>query len=152
MSHVRAQIREALRGAISALASISSDRVIYDTDEIPEDTSREWVEVGIGNEDISHDTLGSSSAGAILRRELVVNTDIYYRARTEALLLAEAIAADVETAIATSSALLALCQSWFLAGIEVVRDDEGEQPLVRLRLQWLVTYATNERDPTVAIP
>lgn len=149
--HVRGQIREAFRTDMSAIAALTG-RVQFDTDEIQEDTSLPWAEVSVGDEpEITHETLGGAS-GAILSRNLIVYTDIFLRATTETLLAAEDIAASVEAAVASSTLLLALCRSWFLAGIEVIKDNEGEKPLLCMRLQWSVNYATNERNATVAIP
>lgn len=149
--HVRGQIREAFRTDMSAIPALAG-RVQFDTDEIQDDTATPWVEVSVGDEpEIAHETLAGSS-GAVLSRTVVVYTDIFYRATTEALLASEDIAASIEAAVASSTLLLALCRSWFLSGIEVVKDTEGEKPLLCLRLEWSVNYATNERNATVAIP
>lgn len=150
--HVRGQIRAAWRAELVTVAGLDDAHVFFDSDEMLQQGDLPCACVWLGDEEIEHATLGGGNAGALLIRRALVHTDILYRARSEALLAAEEIAAAVETKIATSTALLALCQSWFPQGIEVVRDAEGSVPAVMLRLQWLVTYATNERDPTVAIP
>lgn len=136
---------------LEAVDGLSAETVFLDSDEILQDTELPCVCVEIGDEQIEHESLGGST-GSTLKRDTQVNVDILHRARRDALLEAEDIAARIETAIATSTALLNLARSWFPQGIEIHRDSEGSVPSVRMRLQWLVTYSTNERDPTVAIP
>jgi hypothetical protein len=148
--HVRGQIREAFRLDLAALG-IAAQRIFFDSDEVPQEPELPVFVCTIGDEDIQHETLGGST-GAILGRSPVVNVDIIHAARTDALLEAEEFAAQIETAIATSTRLPSLLRSWFPQALNVSRNNEGAQTTVQLRLQWLVTYSTNERDPTVAIP
>lgn len=149
--HVRGQIRAAWHAELVTVAGLDDSHVFFDSDEMLQQGDLPCACVWLGDEEIEHADLGGSTGAKLIRRAQV-HTDILYRARSEALLAAEEIAAAVETKIATSSALLALCQSWFPQGIEVSRDAEGSVPTVTLRLTWLITYVTNERDPTTAIP
>lgn len=149
--HVRGQIRSAATADLVTVAGLDADHVFFDSDEMLQQVDLPCACVWLGDEEIEHETLGGST-GAILGRRVLMHVDLLHRARADALVAAEEIAALVETKIATSTGLLALCRSWFLQGIEITRDAEGSLPTVRLRMQWLITYATNERTPTVAIP
>lgn len=148
--HVRGQIREVFRTELSTLASLGN-RIFLDSDEVPQDEELPCAVVEVGDESITHETLGASS-GATLQRDTTVTVDIFYQARTEGLIAAEEILATLETRMALSVALLAIVRSSFPQQLAIVRDKDGAQATVRLRMQWLVTYSTNERDPTVAIP
>jgi hypothetical protein len=149
--HVRGQIREAFRVIVTGIPAFASS-TYFDSDEVPSEAELPVAIVALGNEDISHESLGGGSAGAILRRECAAYVDILHQARADALLAAEDYAALIEAAIATDTALLALIHSVFVNGYTVTRDDDGAQPTVNLRLEYLITYVTNERDATVAIP
>lgn len=148
--HVRGQIREVFRAELSTLASLGN-RIFFDSDEVPQEEELPCAVVEVGDEEITHETLGGSS-GATLQRDTQVTVVIFYQARTEGLIAAEDILATLETRMALSSALLAIVRSSFPQQIAVVRNTDGSQPAVGLRIQWLVTYSTNERDPTVSIP
>jgi hypothetical protein len=148
--HVRGQIRERLRELLTTIPGLETS-VVFDSDEIPSDFDLPWCCVSIGDEEIEHDDLGGTS-GARLKRDVEVNADLYYRARSDALLAAEEYAAAIETKVATDDTILDLVRCLYLQRMAVTRDSEGSQTTIQLRLQWLVTYSTNERDPTVSIP
>lgn len=148
--HVRGQLRAAAKADLILVAGLDADHVFFDSDEMLQQSDLPAACVWMGDEEIEHESLGGAS-GAMLKRTVIMNVDIIHRARADALLAAEDIAAAIEAKIAVSTGILALARSWFPQGITITRDDAGSLPIVRLRMQWLVTYATNERDPTVAI-
>lgn len=147
MAHVRASIREFVREALRTIPGLEAS-VEIDSEKIPESLELPWVHVLLGNETILQLGLGSRQ-GRKNSRELELMVDVYCRGVTESLLIAEAYAAEVETKLATDPRMGGLTQNISLRGYAIERDAEGSPPITRIRMQWSVTYFTNERDATV---
>lgn len=147
MPHVRAQIREYVRAQLTTIPGLELS-VTLDSEEIPNDFALPWVHVHVGDEDIDAVNLGGP-VGRKLTRALQLTTDIYCRGRSEPLLEAESYAAAIETKLASSPRMGGLASDTRLRAYTISRNDEGSTPIVQMRLQWLVTYFTNERDATV---
>lgn len=142
--HVRGQIRERVRGLLSGLDGLQ-DHVTIDAREVPDETEMPWAWVWVGNEDILPRTLGAKQ-----QRELDLSIDLIARDTQQLADRVEDIAAAVEVAMASDRKLSGLAQDSSLRAYTIDRNDEGAQPMLRLRLQYVVTYLTQTGIPTVA--
>lgn len=147
--HVRAQIREWLRAQLESIDGLQGF-VVLDWQDIPEDPDLPWALVSIGDEDVQAITLGDQR-GRKLSRELQVSVDIFHRDKTEPLILAEGYCAAIEARIGADPRMGGLVKNSELRAYTIAHSDEGSQPIVRIRMQWLVTYQTYERDATVPV-
>jgi len=87
--------------------------------------------------------------GRKLHREMQVTVDLFHREKNEALLVAEEYCARIEAVMAQDPRMGGLTAGCVLRAYTIARSDEGSQPIVRVRMQWIVNYCTQERDPTV---
>lgn len=148
MSHVRNQIREFVRASLTQIPGLE-EAVAIDSDDIPPGLSAPFVHVDLGGEVIEQVGLGTLAGGRRNLRQLELLTDIYARAKSEALLAAEEYAAAIEAKLAADPRMGGLTWNVSLRTYVVENSDTGDQPITRLRLTWAVDYATNERDATV---
>jgi len=143
--HVRGQIRERVRVLLSAIPGLQ-DHVTIDARDVPDQAEMPWAWVWIGNEDVTTRTLGAKQ-----QRELELSIDLIARDVREVATQAEDIAAEIETAMAADRRLGDLAQDSYLRAYTIDRDNEGNQPMMRLRLQYVVVYVTETGRPTVAL-
>jgi len=140
MAHVRKQIRDAVLTLITNLAS-SGGRAFagrvspYAEDELPA------VNVRVGDETI---TQSSIHYPAVLLRELEVSIESVVKLTDQADDDLDAMALEVEGAIAASSSTVTLSGLLNCAltptGIVVEREDQGEVPIGRLTLAYRTQY------------
>lgn len=147
MNHVRASIREYVRGLLTSIAGLENS-VEIDSNNIPESVEAPLVLVQLGSETIEQLGLGSASGRKNLR-ELQMFTDIYAAHVVEKLLEAEGYAASVEAKLTADPRMGGLAVNTSLRGYDVETNSEGRKPITRLRLTWSVIYQTYERDATV---
>ena len=148
--HVRSQIRERVRVLLSAIPGLH-DHVTIDAREVPDEAEMPWAWVWIGNEDVITRTLGSGQSGPKQQRELELSIDLISRDTQQVAEVAENIAAEIETAMAADRRITNLAQDSYLRAYTIDRDNEGSQPMLRLRLQYVVVYVTETGRPTVAL-
>lgn len=149
MTHVRGQIREWLRQQLNGIDGLQGF-VVIDAQEIPEDLELPWAHVAVGDEDIQAITLGGRD-GRKLSREAQVTVDLFHRDESEPLIRAEGYCAAIEARLGADPRMGGLVKNSELRAYTVTHSDEGSQPIVRVRMQWLVTYWTYERDATVPV-
>jgi hypothetical protein len=142
--HVRGQIRERVRVLLSNIDGLQ-DHVTIDYREVPDESEMPWAWVWVGNEDVIQRTLGAKQ-----QRELDLSIDLIARDTQQLANRVEDIAALIETALAADRKLSGLAQDCSLRAYTVDRNDDGSQPMMRLRLQYIVTYLTDTGLPTVA--
>lgn len=147
MSHVRAQIREYVRALLTSIDGLH-ESVIVDSDKLPDDFHAEFVLVELGGETIQQIGLGGA-AGRKNSRELELLTDVYALDKFETLQNAEAIAAAIEAKLTLDPRMGGLTKNLSLRAYLIEKNRDGKKPIARLRLQWAVTYFTNERDATI---
>lgn len=147
MSHVRAQIREYVRGQLTSITGLETS-VEIDSNRIPEDIEAPMVLVSVGSETIEQLGLGASLGRKNLR-ELQLFTDVYSAHVAEKLLEAEDYAASIEAKVAAAPRMGGLAVNVSLRAYDVETSSEGKRPITRLRLTWSVIYQTYERDATV---
>lgn len=149
MPHVRSQIREYVRAKLATIPGLEQT-VTIDSEEIPEGFELPWVHVHLGDEEVSPNNLGSISSGRKLSRAMSLVTDIYCRDRSEPLLEAEKYAAAIEAKLASDPRMGGIAKDVRLVAYNISKSDEPRSlPILQMRLQWLVTYFTHERDATV---
>lgn len=153
MIHARHAIRQALREALSGVQGLAG--VVFDSSEIPEAIEAPWCFVWLGDELIAAYGLGNEIEGRKLERSTEMNADVFYRASSEDQVAglsvaegAEAIAAQIEAAVFARRQLRPLLNSCVLTGLSIARNEEGTQPVCRLRLTWQITYTTTEASAT----
>lgn len=143
--HVRGQIRAYVAERLSAVPGLQ-DHVTIDSREVPNEAEMPWAWIWIGNEDVTVRTLGAKQ-----QRELELSIDLIARDVREVATQAEDIATEIETAMAADRRLGNLAQDSYLRAYTIDRDNEGSQPMMRLRLQYVVVYVTETGRPTVAL-
>lgn len=143
--HVRGQIRERVRVLLSAIDGLQ-DHVTIDSREIPAEGELPWAWVWVGNEDVAPRTLGAKQ-----QRELDLSIDLIARDTVQLADRVEDIAAAIEVALAADRKLSGLAQDTSLRAYTIERENEGSQPMMRLRLQYLVTYVTATGVPDTAL-
>jgi len=143
--HVRGQIRERVRVLLSAIPGLQ-DHVTIDAREVPDEADMPWAWVWVGNEDIIPRTLGAKQ-----QRELDLSIDLIARDTQQLADRVEDIAAAIETVMASDRKLSNLAQDSTLRAYTIDRNNDGSQPMLRLRLQYVVTYLTETGLPNVAV-
>ena len=148
MSHIRQQIRERFATDCTSLtttgARVFQSRVypvqvaelpgllVYTTSE-----TSEVYEAG---------TTGTRS----IKRNLTVVVEAFAQHLTALDDTLDTITKEVETAIANSSGLDALCEDWFLESTEISLLGDAEKPTGKASLSFNVTYFNIENDPETA--
>lgn len=148
--HVRTQIRDRVRETLSGIPDLE-DHVTIDVKEIPDEADLPWAWVWIGNEDITVRTLGSGNSGPKQQREVDLSIDLIARDTQQLNDRVEAIAAEIEARMDADRRLNNLAQHSYLRAYTIDRDSAGTQPLLRLRMQYVVIYVTESGRPTVAL-
>lgn len=148
--HVRSQIRDRVRTLLSAIPGLQ-DHVTIEAKEVPDEAELPWAWIWVGNEDVTTRTLGGGQFGPKQQREMELSIDLIARDTRQVAEIAENIAAEVEIAMAADRRLGNLAQDSYLRAYTIDRNDEGGQPMLRLRLQYVVVYVTETGRPTVAL-
>lgn len=148
--HVRGQIRDRVAAILAGIEGLQ-DHVTVDAREVPDEAELPWAWVWVGNEDIAPRTLGGGLSAAKLQRELELSIDLIARDTSQLATRVEDIAAAIETRMANDRRLGNLAQDSYLRAYTIDRDNEGSQPMMRLRLQYVVVYVTETGRPTVAL-
>lgn len=148
--HVRGQIRARVATILSSIDGLE-DHVTIDAREVPDEAELPWAWVWIGNEDVTQRTLGGGQSVPKQQRETELSIDLIARDTYQLAEKVEAIAAAVETALAADRRLGNLAQDSYLRAYTIDRDNTGSQPMIRLRLQYVVVYVTETGRPTVAL-
>jgi hypothetical protein len=145
--HVRGQIRAYVAARLAAVPGLQ-DHITLEARDVPNEAELPWALVSIGNENVSAYTLGNPRK---LEREAELNIDLIGRDRADVARQIEDIAAEVETLLAADESMGGLAQSSGLVALTVDRIEGGSQPMLRLRLQYQITYQTASGAPTVAL-
>lgn len=147
MTHIRRQVRDAVKTAVTGLASTGSrvhSGLVFDiaADKVPA------LVVTIPSEDSAIATTGAPNR--LLQRQMMVEVH-GFAATAEADLenTLDQIAAEVETALGGTT-LSGLVKDVRLASTEHVME-QGERPRGRVTLRWQVTAMTREAAPEVGL-
>jgi hypothetical protein len=141
MTHVRAQIRQAIAEALLEVPQTAGR--VYVTRVRPlGDGQLPALTVATGTERSEQFTDDLD-----LQRELQVNVSVHVRGRDDFDDEADDIAAEVEQALMSDPSLDGLLFNCFLSGTQPEYSGEGEQRIARLHLTFLATYHTAQDDP-----
>jgi len=142
MAHVRKQIRDAVVTLLKANVSLVSRRVFSSrvyaltTPDLPA------VTVYTGSESSSLMTIGART----MSRELSLQVDLYVRFVDTFDDKVDAIAVQVEEAIANDFSIGGLAKSAVLTSTEIEYSGEAEQPIGIARLTFSIQYITTIND------
>jgi len=146
MAHVRKQIRDRMASTISTGATLVSSRV-YTTRVYPlTDANLPAITVYTGSEVSSRLNMGLND----LNRSLTVDVDIYVRATSTFDDDVDAIAVQIEEAIAGDFTVNGLAKEAVLTGTEIQFSGDAEQPIGVAKLTYSVRYVTALNDVETA--
>jgi|11BtaG_2_1085332.scaffolds.fasta_scaffold07794_3 hypothetical protein len=146
MAHVRKQIRDRMASTISTGATLVSSRV-YTTRVYPlTDANLPAITVYTGSEVSNRLNMGLND----LNRSLTVDVDIYVRATSTFDDDVDAIAVQIEEAIAGDFTVNGLAKEAVLTGTEIQFSGDAEQPIGVAKLTYSVRYVTALNDVEAA--
>lgn len=146
MAHVRKQIRDRIASVVSTGATLVSGRV-YTTRVYPLTAdSLPAITVYTGSEASALQTVGLKTTS----RQLQIAVDIYVRATATTDDDVDAIAVQVEEAIANDFSVNGLAKSAVLTSTDIDFSGETEQPIGIARLTFSVIYITAINDVETA--
>lgn len=146
MAHVRKQIRDRMASTISTGATLVSSRV-YTTRVYPlTDANLPAITVYTGSEVSNRLNMGLND----LNRSLTVDVDIYVRATSTFDDDVDAIAVQIEEAIAGDFTVNGLAKEAVLTGTEIQFSGDAEQPVGVAKLTYSVRYVTALNDVETA--
>ena len=146
MAHVRKQIRDRMASTISTGVTLVSSRV-YTTRVYPlTDANLPAITVYTGSEVSSRLNMGLND----LNRSLTVDVDIYVRATSTFDDDVDAIAVQVEEAIAGDFTVNGLAKEAVLTGTDIQFSGDAEQPIGIAKLTYSVRYITALNDVETA--
>ncbi len=146
MAHVRKQIRDRMASTISTGATLVSSRV-YTTRVYPlTDANLPAITVYTGSEVSSRLNMGLND----LNRSLTVDVDVYVRATSTFDDDVDAIAVQIEEAIAGDFTVNGLAKEAVLTGTEIQFSGDAEQPIGVAKLTYSVRYVTALNDVETA--
>ena len=147
MAHVRKQLRDNVAAAVTGLATTGAR--VYRSRAYPLDSANlPGLLVYAAGETSEIDSL-ASPRGLARVCEVVVEGVAQATANLDNTL--DAIAAEVETALAADTTRGGLAKDTFLAATEIQISDEGDKPVGAVRLTYRVQYRTRETAPETAI-
>lgn len=146
MAHVRKQIRDRIASVVSTAATLVSGRV-YTTRVYPlTEANLPAITVYTGTETSNLQTMGVKT----INRDLQIAVDIYVRASATTDDDVDAIAVQVEEAIANDFSVNGLAKSAVLSSTDIDFSGETEQPIGIARLTFSVSYITAINDVETA--
>jgi hypothetical protein len=142
-THVRRQIREAVATVVTGLTTTGAK--VFQSRMVPQD-DLPCLLVATNDEDLVR-----ASVDDIFDRGLTVDITGCAKAAANVDDTLDAIALEVETAIAAAGNLGGLVKSRELEKIEVGFDDSLEQTVGKIRLQYRMPYFTTAGAPGVSL-
>lgn len=144
MAHVRQQIRTALESALTGLAGVNAvyvgRRPAIDAMALP-------ALVLLANPE----AVARLSKGGQQMRTLTVDIEAHAQQAAGILDAFDALALEIETAVAGAAALAALTSSVDLVGTEYDYNVDAIQPAGLVRLTYEITYHTDQAAPDVPL-
>lgn len=146
MAHARKQIRDAIVGELTGLATTGS-RVFASRIYPLEQTDLPGLLVATESE-----TVTQIDIGALQERTLTVKVEALAKATADLDNALDQICLEVEIALATLGATLAaLTRAVSLQTTDLEYDGSGAQPIGRASMVFLVTYFTQQAAPATAL-
>ena len=146
MAHVRKQIRDRIASQLTSNVSLVSSRV-YTSRVYPlTEANLPAITVYTGSENSSRLNMGVGD----LNRSLTVDVDLYVRATGTFDDDVDAIAVQVEEAIASDFTVNGLAKEAVLTGTDIQFSGDAEQPVGVAKLTFTVRYVTALTDVEAA--
>lgn len=146
MAHVRKSIRDRFVSTLDSNVTLVSNRVYANRVYPLTDASLPAITVYTGSETSSRYNVGVTD----LNRELTVEVDIYVKAISTFDDDVDAIAVQVEEAIASDFTVNSLAKGATLVSTEINFSGEAEQPVGIAKLTFSVRYVTSMTDVETA--
>ena len=138
MAHVRKQIRDRIASTLTSSVSLVSSRVFASRVYPLTKAKLPAITVYTGSEVSNRLNMGVSD----LNRSLSVEVDIYVRATNTFDDDVDAIAVQVEAAIAADFTVNSLAKEAVLSGTDIQFSGDAEQPIGVTKLRFTVRYVT----------
>ena len=138
MAHVRKQIRDRIASTLTSSVSLVSSRVFASRVYPLTQAKLPAITVYTGSEVSNRLNMGVSD----LNRSLSVEVDIYVRATNTFDDDVDAIAVQVEEAIAADFTVNSLAKEAVLSGTDIQFSGDAEQPIGVAKLTFTVRYVT----------
>ena len=138
MAHVRKQIRDRIASTLTSSVSLVSSRVFASRVYPLTEAKLPAITVYTGSEVSNRLNMGVSA----LNRSLSVEVDIYVRATNTFDDDVDAIAVQVEEAIAADFTVNSLAKEAVLSGTDIQFSGDAEQPIGVTKLTFTVRYVT----------
>jgi hypothetical protein len=146
-NHVRRQIREAVASAVTGLTTTGA-RVFQSRVYPLEDSDLPALLVVAEVENADAATI---HAPRVLERSVMVDVVGIAKAVADLDDTLDLIAKEVETALATTSALNGLAKTLGAPQTDITLAGSADKPTGRIRLRYAVTYYTHDNAPDVAL-
>ena len=144
MAHARQTIREQVGTTLTGLATTGSN--VYQSRVYPLQESNLPALLIYTKEESSEAIVMGSNR--VIERELTLAVEAYVKTNSNSDDTIDTIAEEVETAIGADSTLNNKAKDVFLVSTDINYVGEGENPVAVATLNFLVSYCTDENDPS----
>ena len=144
MAHARQTIREQVGTTLTGLATTGSN--VYQSRVYPLQESNLPALLIYTKEESSEAIVMGSNR--VIQRELTLAVEAYVKTNSNSDDTIDTIAEEVETAIGADSTLNNKAKDVFLVSTDINYVGEGENPVAVATLNFLVSYCTDENDPS----
>lgn len=144
MAHARQTIREQVGTTLTGLSTTGSN--VFQSRVYPLQESNLPALLIYTKEESSEAVVMGSNR--VIERELTLAVEAYVKTNTNSDDTIDTIAEEVETAIGADSTLNNKAKDVFLVSTDINYVGEGENPVAVATLNFLVSYCTDENDPS----
>jgi hypothetical protein len=144
MAHARQTIREQVGTTLTGLTTTGSN--VYQSRVYPLQESNLPALLIYTKEESSEAIVMGSNR--VIERELTLAVEAYVKTNSNSDDTIDTIAEEVETAIGADSTLNNKAKDVFLVSTDINYVGEGENPVAVATLNFLVSYCTDENDPS----
>ena len=144
MAHARQTIREQVGTTLTGLTTTGSN--VFQSRVYPlQDSNLPALLIYTKEESSDAIVMGSKR---VSERELTLAVEAYVKTNTNSDDTIDTIAEEVETAIGADSTLNNKAKDVFLVSTDINYVGEGENPVAVATLNFLISYCTDENDPS----
>jgi hypothetical protein len=144
MAHARQTIREQVGTTLTGLTTTGSN--VFQSRVYPlQDSNLPALLIYTKEESSDAIVMGSNR---VIERELTLAVEAYVKTNSNSDDTIDTIAEEVETAIGADSTLNNKAKDVFLVSTDINYVGEGENPVAVATLNFLISYCTDENDPS----
>lgn len=144
MAHARQAIREQVGTTLTGLSTTGSN--VFQSRVYPlQDSNLPALLIYTKEETSDAIVMGSNR---VIERELTLAVEAYVKTNTNSDDTIDTIAEEIETAIGADSTLNNKAKDVFLVATDINYVGEGENPVAVATLNFLVSYCTDETNPS----